>query len=289
MILQSDRTRGIATAVEVTGPDQPHTQTVLRQLKYRYVTPSELPADETQELWQRICDVVAEAAIGTSDGAVDGGWERTFLNERRSTVLGGCRLCLVYDGSNMVGMVGYRIFDLAGRKCMQMLNGYFRPAYQGRGLGMAVSLRLILRNMPRYPFSEYLLIMEVLNPIVIAGWRARLPSESLLYPSISGERSTDVLRVAAGEYSRVIAPELDIDLHTGVIHRLTPPRRPFATECRDQAAAEYFHQHAATADGDAMLLIVDGNRRALLSGVAEFWRAAVRSGLPTIGRHQRRG
>jgi hypothetical protein len=134
-----------------------------------------------------------------------------------------------------------------------------------------------------------LLIIEVLNPIVIAGWRARLPSQSLLYPPIVGETPSTILRQAACEYSRSIAPDLDIDLESGVIHQLTPPRRPFITECRDEVVAKYYRQHADTTNGDAILLIVDGSRRALLSGVAEFWRAAVRSGLPVLGLHRWRG
>jgi hypothetical protein len=207
----------------------------------------------------------------------DESWLETLVSERRNEFSDEFRLVLVRRASQLIGVVGYRICDLQHRKCLEMRNGYFRRGYQGCGLGFTVSARLLFELIRTHPFSQYLLLMQVHNPIVVAGWRARLPTDRLLYPSLTGIEPTSVLRQAAAEYSSRVEKNRVIDVATGVIPGMTRPREPSRVVCSDPVVRDYFEAHVSAAQGDSLLVIVDISRLALLRAGREVLSALRRS------------
>jgi hypothetical protein len=236
-------------------------------------------------LWDEIADVMCDAVVNET-GSGDESWLRALIGERRMEISDGHRFVLVRRNSELIGVVGYRIIDLQHRKCLEMSNGYFRREYQGCGLGFIVSARLLFELICAHPFSEYLLLMQVHNPIVVAGWRARLPSDRMLYPSLSGVEPTRLLRKAADEYASRVAAGREIDSATGVIPRMTQPREPSIVVCRDSIVSGYYASHVDPRNGDSLLVIVDISRLALLRASKEVAFALRRSILSFV--HLRR-
>jgi hypothetical protein len=246
-----------------------------------------LSEEQQDHLWGEIADVMRDAVVGEA-GSGDDSWLEALVIERRKEFTDEYRMVLVRHRSEVIGVVGYRISDLRNRKCLEMNNGYFRREYQGCGLGFLVSARLLFELICAHPFSEYFLLMQVHNPIVVAGWRARLPSDRMMYPSLSGAEPTSLLRDAAAEYASRVATHRAIDSDTGVIPGMTRPRTPSRVSCRDCVVSDYFAKHVDSTKGDSLLVIVDISRLALLRAGKELASAFRRSVMSSV-HHRRSG
>ncbi len=260
--------------------------TARRRLHYSRVRPSELGEREWAKLVRRIADVMREATSATEMPGQADPWIDSYLQTGSEIRLKDCCLLLVEDDRLLVGLVAYRPLRFEDRVGLHLFSAYFRPEFQGVGLGYAACARIVLPFLLAHPLSKYLFLSEVHNPIVVAGCRKRLPMQEVMYPGLGNADPNPILARVAAHYAER-AGYRDFDPTTGVVHGLTPARPPGIVECRDPVVRGYFADHVDPARGDSLLVAFDGSRQAFWMTLGEVVRAVPRATKRYFERRQR--
>lgn len=268
------------SALEVDHPKAPpipteRTASRRIRLKYRRLSPVRLPLAERHAFAVEMAEVIFDALGPSSDS--EELWIQSLIEARQQSFNAECDFLTVREGGRLVGVVGFRMHDLCGRKCLEMFGGYFRSEYQGAGIGFAATMRLVYSTLLRYPLAEHCTLIEVINPVVVAGWRRRLPVLEMMYPGIGGSTPAPELFEVAQEFMDRRRGTAAFDLRSGVIHGAHPGRPSLTSSCRDEEVGRYFEMHVNDGAGDSLLMILDGSRRSLLRALGVFLRSAPRS------------
>lgn len=244
------------------------------RLHYATVDLSKLSTSEYDALFGEMGSVMHGA---TSGGSGSTEWAIEDWRDRKSELRRGSEVFLIRDSCELVGFVTFRVRRVHRRVCLHLSSGYILPTYQGCGIGYLANARIIFHVIVRHPFSSYLMAADILNPVVMAGWRARIPWPEVMYPPVTPGLKPTALRDIAAELADSAYSASEFNPGTGVLRGKTRPRGSEFTRSGDCAVDGYFEQHVDPTRGDTVLMILDGSRAALLRGVAEILRAVPRS------------
>jgi hypothetical protein len=251
-------------------------------LCYEKISPCTLSERERETLYAEIKDVMLAAASAIQSQEAEKSWVEEVIDARRKEGPDAYNFILVKDNGELVGVFGYRLADLCGRRCLEMVSGYLLPGYQKYGIGLAVSARLLFSALASRPGGSVFVLIEVMNPVVVAGWRERIPNPESLYPSLAGSRQNPTLTRVAQEFMRSRSDYSSFDACTGVIHGAHLSRASQRDVCSDRVVSEYFRAHVDHAAGDTLLMIIDGSRSNLVRAAGQLIRAIPRSLLRSI-------
>lgn len=243
-------------------------------MRIRHVRFRDLPDEAAQALFLSLGEVMA-VAVAHSGG---GPWPVEDWPRRRSTVLAEADAYVAAVGDEPVGFLTYRIVALSGRPCVQMLGAYVVPEHQGNGLGFSMNARLVFRMLGRGPFRRYFLAADLLNPVALSAWRARIPLATHMYPAFGDSAAVDRARPIDAEALRFAAerfPQCEFDVVNGVLQAKTLPRCGPVPICGDEEVDLMF-SHVVPERGDTVLMLVDGSPRLLAAAVGHMAGAVPR-------------
>lgn len=253
-----------------------------RRLCFERVDPTTLSERERATLYTEIQDVMLAAACRIQSNEAEKSWIEEVIDARRKDTTSGYNFILIRDHGKLVGVFGYKIFDLCERRCLEMVSGYLLPSYQKYGIGLAVSTRLLFSALASRPGRGILVLIEVMNPIVVAGWRQRIPKPEAMYPSLGGAKVNPTLLRVSQEYMSSRSDYSSFDPDTGIIHGAHLGRTGQRDVCSDKVVSEFFQANVDHAAGDTLLMIIDGSRSNLLHAAGQLVRAIPRSILRSI-------
>ena len=194
----------------------------------------------------------------------------------------------VLDGTQTVAFSTYRFVEINRRPAVHVSATYVLPSVRSSGIALSLMSRIVFRELRRRTRSGHYWVSDALNPVVLDGWRRRVP-ERALYPQARGEPGeAGPLSDVAAEAASLLYPEVDFDRETGVLHSKTQPRPIRHPESGDVLLDRYFERWVAAERGDTLLVLVDGSWSTL---TASFRRliGAVPSALAKPGRRIHEG
>lgn len=193
------------------------------------------------------------------------------LEGRRRGLLNHASVYMARADGRIVGFVIYRMGSLVGRPSAHLVAACLLPEYQGRGVASALNARIVLRLLRTRPFSPVFVVAHIMNPVALEGWRSRIRNRTYFYPRIAGSAPPNPTLVAAAlEFATEHDFDCNFDLDTGVVHgRLLPGSAPKARS-KDPSVNQHFDSWVDPERGDALLMVVDGGRRMILTQVGEL-------------------
>lgn len=248
------------SAVSSTTKDVPS-----RRLRYEHVHLGRLNESETAILWEKMGEVIVEAtrhSDGTDWAVAD--WESRAQRKHDPT-----RAYLVWDGDLLVAFTQYAFFPYAGRTCIHMQSGYVRPSHQRGGIGFSISARVAHRSFLSRPWGEFLLVSDMLNPVVMTGWIARFPKVTRMYPEVVGRPSAE-LRDLAPAVARDMYPWAQFDAEHSVLKGRTTARSDFVHRSGNPEVDDYFRAHMDPTTGDTVLLLAEFDHGTVVRGLREL-------------------
>lgn len=247
-------------------PDPRPSQDVTQgRLRYQHVDLAKLSTSESLVVWERMGEVIIEAtrhADGTDWAVTD--WASRVERTSRQP-----KAYLVWDGDELVAFTLYESFPYAGRTCIHMQSGYVRPSHQRGGIGFSISARVAYRSVLSRPWGEFLLVSDMLNPVVMAGWIARFPKVTRMYPAAFGRPSAE-LRDLAPLVAEDMYPWARYDAEHSVLKGRTTPRSDFVQLSGNKVVDEYFTAHMDSTTGDTVLLLAEFDHLTVIRGLREL-------------------
>ena len=271
------------TAVRLRG------RTERPKLRYEHINLAGLPDDEFAERFALMGDVIRDATIDSGDNE----WATADWEARRARTRRGTNAYMVWDGSVLAGFLLYSTFPFAGRICVHMKTGYVRSAYQSGGIGFSLSVRMAYRAFLRRPTGEFLLLSDMLNPIVVSGWVARFPSATKMLPGEFGQPSAELAELGVKAAAQLY-PWADYEPEHCVLRGKTMPRSDVIELSGNQVVDDYFTANLDPTNGDTILYLAEFDHPTVLRGLVELVRFTARGldrrlGMPHHGRRSAAG
>jgi ribosomal protein S18 acetylase RimI-like enzyme len=226
------------------------------------------------------------AGVATPSLPVGTGWAAEGWCERWDNVASSTG-CSAHRGSELVGFMLVGEQRIAGLRALHLQSAYVHPALQGRGIGFALNARLAIHELTRYPLGSRWAVASFINPIALAGFRARLSSDAAMYPRIDGGTPNPELVDAARAAAAELYPKATFDPLTGVLHGRHRPRATPVPTCGAAEVDDYFARHVDPGAGDVLLAVFDARRPEVLRGARQVPGAFLRSLKPKAGRTRR--
>jgi GNAT superfamily N-acetyltransferase len=250
-------------------------------VRIRRVRLGGLPAGEARRLFDRMGQVMV--ATLNPGGSADANWAARDW-DRRWPAMRTCDAYLAEQDGRLVGFLAYETVRVARRRAVHLLAAYILPDYQGLGIAFSINARIVFRSLLTRPLADQVLVMDVLNPLAFRAWRVRVTDGRNFFPAVGGsaEPSPGLQRVAR-QVAADRYPSVQFDPASGVLRGKTLPRDGDPPHSGDLVVDRYFDRHVDASSGDTVLVVIDGNRRAVLDGLAQMVRAVPRS-LRRIGR-----
>jgi hypothetical protein len=206
--------------------------------------------------------IVMQRSVG--DGPASD-WCEPFWNQRRSSFRQGRDVVLVRDvAGNLVGFSAFQLRRLGSHRCCYMGSGYVIPDLQGQRIGYALSARMFWSAMRHFRGRRFFMASDVMNPIVLAGWRRRTPADRFLFPPLGDTPPNRGLLEVAGHLLDEFAVEFEVDRAHGVVRGRSAPRSPEIPTTGDAKVDSYFADHFGASSGDTVLMVVDVRWRSLV-------------------------
>ncbi len=190
----------------------------------------------------RLVAAVATPSLEAGTGWVAEHWDSRWDAVERSTVWSAA------VGDTIVAFMLVAEPVIAGSASIYLQAAYVHPALQRRGIAFSLNARMVLRELARRPLGSRWVVSDVMNPVALAGWRARLSSSAATYPDVGD-----------GSPAR------------------TAPRPGPATPSGDRFVDEHFRRHVDHGNGDTLLVVFDGRRSEVLRCLGRIPGALVRS------------
>lgn len=242
----------------------------LPKLRYELVALASLPDAEFAERFEAMGDVIADATkeCGGEQWAAD-----DWASRRKATR--STDAYMVWDGDVLAGFLLFSTFPFRGRMCLHMKTGYVRSAYQGGGIGFSLTVRVAYRTFLARPWGEFLLVSDMLNPVVVAGWVSRFPGRTKMVPATFGVRSTELEEIGA-QLAMDLYPWADYDPEGSILRGKTLPRAPVIELSGNQPIDDYFREELEPTNGDTLLYIAEFDHPTVLVGLVELLRQSGR-------------
>ena len=241
------------------------------KLRYEHLDLVALSTAEFEDRFSRMGEVALDATLGAGDSA----WIETDWAFRRARVRELSRAYMVWNGSELAGFTLYSTFPFHGRTAIHMQSGYVRTAYQRGGIGYSISARVAHRAFLTGPWREFLLVSDMLNPVVLAGWLQRFPDRMKMFPPEFGVES-DELRHLAQEIAERLYPWAEYDPETSVLRGRTTPRSAAVPESGDSLVDRTFSDRVDPVRGDTLLVLGEFDRMTVLRGLRQLVRTTGR-------------
>ena len=219
----------------------------------------------------RLVAAVATPSLEAGTGWVAEHWDSRWDAVERSTVWSAA------IGDTIVAFMLVAEPVIAGSASIYLQAAYVHPALQRRGIAFSLNARMVLRELARRPLGSRWVVSDVMNPVALAGWRARLSSSAATYPDVGDGSPRGELVDVAREAAALLYSDLEFDDATGVLHARTAPRPGPATPSGDRFVDEHFRRHVDHANGDTLLVVFDGRRSEVLRCLGRIPGALVRS------------
>ena len=176
----------------------------------------------------------------------------------------------------LVGFMLCTTVRVGGRRALYLQAAYVHPALQGRGIGFAINARVVFRELCSHPFARRYMVSDMMSPVALAGWRARVSSRDDFYPAMDGAPATELMQSLALDAARTLYPDLVFDLGTGVLHGRTGARPAPTTRSGVAVVDAHYDRFVDPARGDTVLVVVNGRRREVLAGAGKLLSAIPR-------------
>lgn len=236
------------------------------RLRYEHVNLATLSDSVFDRRWDEMSEVIVEATTGAGDNE----WASSDWESRRDRARVDTNAYLVWDADRLVGFTLYASFPYAGRICIHMQSGYVRPSHQRGGIGFSISARVAHRSFLRRPWGQFLLVSDMLNPVVMTGWTERFPQQTKMFPADFGQPSED-LRALAPRVARDMYPWAEYDPRYSVLHGRTTPRQRPGASSGNRVVDDYFRAHMDPTRGDTVLLLAEFDHRTVWRGLGELF------------------
>lgn len=176
----------------------------------------------------------------------------------------------------LVGFMLCTTVTVGGRRALYLQAAYVHPALQGRGIGFAINARVVFRELCSHPFSRRVMVSDMMSPVALAGWRARVSSRDDFFPPLDGAPATEQMRSLASDAARALYPDLEFDPTTGVLRGRTGPRPVAAPRSGVTQVDAHYDRFVDPAQGDTVLVVVNGRHREVLAGAGKLLGAIPR-------------
>ena len=239
---------------------------------------------EARRLFDEMGRVVAAAA--TPDLPAGTGWAAEVWETRWP----GIRSVDAYVARAAGELVGFMLCDtvmVGARRALYLQAAYIHPALQGRGIGFAINARVVFRELCAHPFSRRYMVSDMMSPVALAGWRARVSSRDDFFPPMDGAPATASMRQLAIDAARLLYPDLAFDVDSGVLHGRTGPRTEAPIRSGVASVDAHYDRFVDPVAGDTVLVVVNGRRREVLAGAGKLLSAIPR--MLRFGRARRDG
>ena len=226
------------------------------------------------------------AGVATPSLPIGTGWAAEGWCERWDSA----RSATVFSAHRERELVGFMLVGeprIAGLRAFHLQATYVHPALQGRGIGFALNARLAIHELARHPLGSRWVVADFINPVALAGIRARLSSDAAMYPRLDGGTPDPELLDAAEAAAALLYPQAEFDPLKGVLHGRTGSREAQTPSSGAAEIDDWFAQHVDPGAGDALLAVFDARRPEVLRGARQLPRATLRSLKPKAGRTRR--
>jgi GNAT superfamily N-acetyltransferase len=229
----------------------------------------------------RLVAGVATPSLPAGTGWAAEGWRERWDSAASATVFSA------HTESDLVGFMLVGDPMIAGMRSLHLQAAYVHPAFQGRGIGFALNARMGLRELGLHPLGSRWLVSDLINPVALAGWRARLRSPGATYPRVDGGAPPPEILEAATAAAAELYPHAEFDPLTGVLHGRHRPRPGPTPSSNDAEVDAHFARHVDPAAGDALLSVFDTRRPEVLRIAGRLPGAFLRSIKPRAGSTRR--
>ncbi len=235
------------------------------RLRYEHIDLGGLSDRDFAVRFDQMGDVISDAMLACGENE----WATIDWQARRARIRWGTSAYMVWDGDVLAGFLLYSSFPFAGRTCIHMKTGYVRPAYQSGGIGFSLSVRVAYRAVLHRPLGEFLLVSDMLNPIVVAGWIARFPTATKMLPADFGRYSAELVELGS-QVAAEMYPWAEYDQERCVLHGKTVPRSGVIEVSGDPVVDEYFMTNMDPTNGDTILYLAEFDHPTVMKGVLEL-------------------
>jgi len=238
-------------------------------LEYSVIGLQSLSGAEFDSLFDEMGKVMT-AAVAVGDA---GGWSLESWESRRDRYRSVDHTYLARCEGELVGFTVVEMAVVDGRRCAHMVAGYIRPEFQGRGIGASFCSRLIWRMLLRKPWSRFYICADIINPIVLAGWRQKCARKRALYPSIEPKYATSHMNRIAGLIAADRYPACPFDVATGVMGNTGPPRDTPTAVSGDVSLDQHYRSHVKPEAAESVLLVIEVDARSLAASAFDLTRS----------------
>lgn len=244
-------------------------------MQVRHSVFPEMSPTAANAVFDELTVVVGESMTPGVDPASS--WAVHEWTERRDEVLAGWNVYVAAVDGEVEGFITYQLIDLDGRLGVLIGVGCVRPAYQSQGLAYELNFRLLMRALVRSRGRGCFIVARMLNPAALHGWRKQVHDRTRCYPYLgSGPHPGRTVERAAARFVEEHEATSVFDPTTGVL-KARHPAGPRATRPSGSAEVDaYFRDHVDVDAGDTVLMVIDINRRGLLSQLGTIGNAARR-------------